>query len=191
MGASYYRAGYYDPTSGRFISEDPMQLSAAGVNFYAYVTDSPLNFSDPSGMCPEHQCAGSGSAPPPEFYAQLGQDRGNWFVNYNFWSALGFHSGGFLDAQVQYGGSPAYANYVYGVYMASAGYSLPEALAIANGFATMPTVNSKFPFFHNRYSSKHPPDYFDPKYRHDPRSNVANITAGFNDERNGTLCTIN
>ena len=46
--ASYYRARYYDPQSGKFISEDPIRFSA-GVNFYAYVTNSPFNFTDPTG----------------------------------------------------------------------------------------------------------------------------------------------
>jgi RHS repeat-associated protein len=32
--ASYYRARYYDPLPGRFISEDPARFSGA-LNFYA------------------------------------------------------------------------------------------------------------------------------------------------------------
>jgi RHS repeat-associated protein len=47
----YYRARYYDPTTGRFLSEDPARFSA-GVDFYTYVGNSPPNFSDPSGLCP-------------------------------------------------------------------------------------------------------------------------------------------
>ena len=34
-GNKYYRARYYDPSPGRFLSEDPLG-SAAGMNFYAY-----------------------------------------------------------------------------------------------------------------------------------------------------------
>lgn len=49
LGLHYYRARYYNPDIGRFISEDPMGL-AAGPNEYAYVGDSPINFIDPSGM---------------------------------------------------------------------------------------------------------------------------------------------
>ena len=44
----YYRARYYDPEIGRFISEDPIGFGA-GVNFYAYVGNNPVNFNDPSG----------------------------------------------------------------------------------------------------------------------------------------------
>jgi RHS repeat-associated protein len=45
----YYRARYYDPEIGRFISEDPLGL-ADGVNLYAYVGGSPVNLVDPLGL---------------------------------------------------------------------------------------------------------------------------------------------
>ena len=47
----YYRARYYDPEIGRFISEDPLGFGA-GVNFYAYVGNNPVNFNDPTGNVP-------------------------------------------------------------------------------------------------------------------------------------------
>ena len=48
-GLMYYRARYYDPSDGRFISEDPLGFEA-GINFYAYVNNNPVNFNDPSGL---------------------------------------------------------------------------------------------------------------------------------------------
>ncbi len=45
----YYRARYYDPTIGRFLSEDPIRW-AGGMNLYAYVGDDPLNRFDPIGL---------------------------------------------------------------------------------------------------------------------------------------------
>jgi RHS repeat-associated protein len=45
----HYRARYYDPASGRFISEDPLRLGG-GVNIYAYVYNNPINLSDPLGL---------------------------------------------------------------------------------------------------------------------------------------------
>jgi RHS repeat-associated protein len=45
----YYRARYYDPSVGRFISEDPIGLKA-GVNEYAYVLNRPTNAVDPEGL---------------------------------------------------------------------------------------------------------------------------------------------
>ena len=47
-GLYYYRARYYSPTFGRFISEDPIGFKG-GINFYAYARDNPINFADPSG----------------------------------------------------------------------------------------------------------------------------------------------
>jgi RHS repeat-associated protein len=48
-GLMYYRARYYAPEWGRFISEDPIGL-AGGLNSYAYAGNNPLKFTDPSGM---------------------------------------------------------------------------------------------------------------------------------------------
>lgn len=44
----YYRARYYDPTIGRFLSEDPVRFWG-GIDFYKYVDNSPTNAKDPSG----------------------------------------------------------------------------------------------------------------------------------------------
>ncbi|MGA7802561.1 MAG: RHS repeat-associated core domain-containing protein, partial [Gammaproteobacteria bacterium] len=46
-GLYYYRARYYDPSLGRFISEDPMGFTA-GMDFYVYGNDDPVNVNDPS-----------------------------------------------------------------------------------------------------------------------------------------------
>ncbi len=45
----YYRARYYDPNLGRFISEDSYGFDAGDPNLYRYVVNSPTNSSDPSG----------------------------------------------------------------------------------------------------------------------------------------------
>ncbi len=49
LGLYYYRARYYDPEVGRFLSRDPLGL-AAGPNPYTYVENSPTNYLDPSGQ---------------------------------------------------------------------------------------------------------------------------------------------
>jgi RHS repeat-associated protein len=46
---SYYRARYYDPSLGRFLSEDPTGYQA-GPNFYSYVGNAPTDLIDPSGL---------------------------------------------------------------------------------------------------------------------------------------------
>jgi RHS repeat-associated protein len=50
-GLYYYRERYYDPTKGRFISEDPSQFDG-GVNFYAYASNNPVDGADPFGLTP-------------------------------------------------------------------------------------------------------------------------------------------
>lgn len=46
-GLIYLRARYYDPSIGRFISEDPIK---DGSNWYAFCNNNPVTFIDPSGM---------------------------------------------------------------------------------------------------------------------------------------------
>jgi RHS repeat-associated protein len=48
-GLYYYRARYYDPDLGRFLSEDPLGFGS-GINFYAYVGNNPVNRNDPTGL---------------------------------------------------------------------------------------------------------------------------------------------
>ena len=45
----YYRARYYDPQTGRFTSEDPIQF-IAGPDFYTYVVNNPIGRVDPFGL---------------------------------------------------------------------------------------------------------------------------------------------
>jgi len=50
---SDYRARYYDPAIGRFLSEDPIRFWG-GIDFYKYVDNSPTNGKDPSGKIVLH-----------------------------------------------------------------------------------------------------------------------------------------
>lgn len=40
-----YRGRYVDPVVGRFLSEDLFRFKA-GINFYSYALDSPMNYSE-------------------------------------------------------------------------------------------------------------------------------------------------
>jgi hypothetical protein len=82
-----------------------------------------------------------------------------------------FHRGGSMDAQ-RYGASQAYANYVYGVYMAARGYPLWFALRSAEAYG----LKEDYSKYHRPMSKRYPGI---------PAANVANITRGFNDERAG------
>jgi RHS repeat-associated protein len=45
----YYRRRYYDQTTGRFLSEDPIGF-AGGKDFYPYVANNPVKRKDPLGL---------------------------------------------------------------------------------------------------------------------------------------------
>jgi len=48
---SHYRARYYDPTSGRFLSEDPIRFTG-GAQFYRYALNAPTNHRYPTDLKP-------------------------------------------------------------------------------------------------------------------------------------------
>jgi RHS repeat-associated protein len=48
-GLYFMRARYYDPATGRFVSEDP-SVFEGGMNFYPYVDNNPINWFDPYGL---------------------------------------------------------------------------------------------------------------------------------------------
>jgi RHS repeat-associated protein len=50
LGLYYYRARWYDPAVGRFISQDPIGFSAGDPNLYRYVGNAPGDGIDPSGL---------------------------------------------------------------------------------------------------------------------------------------------
>ena len=45
------RARQYDPSTGRFLSQDPMADSGQTAGTYIYANDNPNTYSDPSGNC--------------------------------------------------------------------------------------------------------------------------------------------
>jgi RHS repeat-associated protein len=78
-GLYYYRARYYAPDSGKFLSEDPIQFSG-GVDFYAYANNNATLLTDPSGYCPDG-------------YRPLNDDERQRLVNAglsNDWNGWGF-----------------------------------------------------------------------------------------------------
>ena len=51
-GDYYYRARYYNPETGRFLSEDPIGFEGGDSNFYRYVKNQPIIKKDATGNGP-------------------------------------------------------------------------------------------------------------------------------------------
>ncbi len=51
-GFTYLRNRWYDPQTGRFLTQDPIGL-AGGTNLYAYAGNNPVAWSDPYGLRPD------------------------------------------------------------------------------------------------------------------------------------------
>ncbi|NJN13091.1 MAG: RHS repeat protein [Richelia sp. RM1_1_1] len=51
-GLYYYRARYYNSSTGRFLSEDPISFAGGNANLYGYVLNDPILLRDPEGTFP-------------------------------------------------------------------------------------------------------------------------------------------
>ena len=49
-GLYYYRARYYDPRAGTFLTRDPIGFAGGDVNLYRYVQNNSVNWMDPLGL---------------------------------------------------------------------------------------------------------------------------------------------
>jgi RHS repeat-associated protein len=58
---NYFR--YYDPTTGRYVTPDPIGLEG-GINLWPYVAGNPLNWIDPDGLM---RLPGDPSDLPPDW----------------------------------------------------------------------------------------------------------------------------
>jgi RHS repeat-associated protein len=81
--SSDYRARYYEPAVGRFLSEDPIRFRG-GIDFYKYVDNRPLDFFDPYGL----QQAWNTKKPP-----RPGKLRGGGAIIYGFWCGPDYTGG--------------------------------------------------------------------------------------------------
>ncbi len=51
-GLYYMRARFYDPQTGRFVSQDPIKLQGLDANLYRYVGNNPFRATDRTGLLP-------------------------------------------------------------------------------------------------------------------------------------------
>ena len=67
IGIYDYRNRVYSPGVGRFLQTDPIRFQAGDINIYRYVGNSPVNWTDPLGLCPN-----AASVPPGYAAVQTG-----------------------------------------------------------------------------------------------------------------------
>jgi len=79
-GLVYKRNRYYDPASGRFISQDPLGLGG-GLNVYGFAGGDPVNQDDPCGLCPGPDPSLSVLNCPPGYFTLVGATLGGIGVN--------------------------------------------------------------------------------------------------------------
>jgi RHS repeat-associated protein len=163
----YNRARYYDPQTGRFVSEDPIRF-AAGTNFYSYVSNNPVGYRDPSGLCPPaNEPTFTKRYLPPnaqtcsallQFHAPPGFDlnqivaAGRAGGLSHAGSAVGHY--GTFDFQRSrdsagnttfYSGYTPVSNIAVGAYLYGAGYSRADAILVPNAFAYTMSSNAGDP----------------------------------------------
>jgi RHS repeat-associated protein len=116
FGLYDYRARYYHPALGRFISADPLVPEPGNpqaLNRHAYVYNNPLGYIDPTGHFSEEELLRYGVFNGPRqmaayqadefngadwYWALRAAEEGDWLETWwSFWQ--GFHSGGMVKVR--------------------------------------------------------------------------------------------
>jgi len=93
----YLRARYYDPSVGRFISEDPIR---DGTNWYIYCYNNPIGLIDPFGLAPSPKEAAEMAS---HIYEQKGDLTGGWKFDYSITGGDGMVMGIYMRLLDEYG----------------------------------------------------------------------------------------
>ena len=82
VGLYYYRARWYDPATGRFLSEDPLGFAGQDTNLQRYVGNSPTNRTDPTGHSGGSGGGGGGSGGSGGGYYDYGGASGGYYDSF-------------------------------------------------------------------------------------------------------------
>jgi RHS repeat-associated protein len=85
LNLQYTRARFYEPATGRWISQDPLGFDSGDSNVYRYVKNAPTVFSDPSGLIFNRALLSNKYLPqklPWQLQGHYGYPRGYWSPAY-------------------------------------------------------------------------------------------------------------
>jgi RHS repeat-associated protein len=100
----FYRARFFAPSVGRFLSEDPLQFEADRTNFYAYVNNLPSMATDPEGLI--STCPWQVRSRPTRGVPETENTRHQYFYNTETRQAVGLTTSGRIRAGLSPWGSP-------------------------------------------------------------------------------------
>ncbi|MCY2970209.1 MAG: hypothetical protein NTZ30_06020 [Planctomycetota bacterium] len=120
LGIYYYRARWYDPSSGRFISQDPIGFQAGDPNLYRYVGNAPGDATDPEGKWSFYKWLYTGNGNiHDDIYDKAMTEGGEYLFQHSPFR------GGFLLGGVEIK-NPSISNKVYGEAVCLGGFSLDD-----------------------------------------------------------------
>ena len=126
-GLCLMRARSYDPATGRFQSQDPLEIWGGNTNLYTYVYNNPVSFVDPLGE--GFYCGEVSLSDPPGL--SFGFSSG-----YSVGASLGLSAGVSAGASVGVGpGGTAGPAFNAGLLSAGAGFSAGAQLALSYGWS--------------------------------------------------------
>ena len=102
---NYHRARWYDPLTGKWLSEDPIGFAAGDANVTRYVGNGVLNATDPSGLMGHGQPGGTQYTPPKTRYVariqamQSAHARALYYSRFRLSSLFEKISSALLDSQ--------------------------------------------------------------------------------------------
>lgn len=125
------RGRMFDPASGQFLTPDPViqQPFGQGLNRFAYVNNSPLNFVDPSGF------SAARDAQVIFGFSSEEQDADDWIGRGAFYGAVGLAAYGAVSATVVGGATTAGGAAV--ALATSSAAALPTGMTVANGVSSL------------------------------------------------------
>ena len=112
LGIYYYRARFYSPEIGRFLTPDP-KIFIDGPNVYGYVNNNPLKFLDPYGLCAKKY--GNAKIPimPPEVDINKNMEEAKHMTAIEFYRAV--KNNGKWDYKQQGSQYQDFGNFNFGV----------------------------------------------------------------------------